>query len=121
EFLEDTGEADFGRISAALHGLAERSMREAIRQLPDGLYRSSVDLDGTGAEPTHIECAVTIAGDSLEVDYQGSSGQVAHPINSTLNYTRAYTIYPLKCVLDPHTRRNEGSYRPIEVKAPAGT
>jgi N-methylhydantoinase B len=121
EFLDDTGEEDFERISRALHGLADGAMRKAIAGLPDGIYRSTVDLDGTGEAPTHIECAVTIDGESLRVDYAGTSHQVSHSINCTLNYTRAYTIYPLKCVLDPDTRRNEGSYRSIEVTAPPGT
>ena len=38
-----------------------------------------------------------------------------------LNYTEAYTCYPLKCALDPATPRNEGSYRMIHVAAPEGS
>ena len=37
-----------------------------------------------------------------------------------MNYTHAYSAYPLKCALDPDTPRNEGSYRPISVSAPEG-
>ncbi|TWB63937.1 hydantoinase B/oxoprolinase family protein [Nitrospirillum viridazoti] len=121
EFLEDTGEPDFKRLGRAVTGLAERAMRAAIAGLPDGVYRGAIEADGVGDQPTRIACAVTIAGDDITVDYDGSSPQVAYAINSTLNYTRAYTIYPLKCLLDPFTRRNEGSYRPIRVTAPAGT
>ena len=40
--------------------------------------------------------------------------------NSTLNYTTAYTIYPLKILLDPSTRSNYGSYRAVTVTAPEG-
>ena len=37
------------------------------------------------------------------------------------NYTWAYTNYPLKCILDPLTYRNEGSYRPFKITAPPGS
>lgn len=121
EFLEDTGQPDFKRLGQAVTGLAEQSMRAAIAKLPDGTYRSVVEADGVFGQKTHIACAVTIDGSSMTVDYTGSSAQVAFAVNSTLNYTRAYTIYPLKCVLDPFTRRNEGTYRPIDVVAPPGS
>jgi N-methylhydantoinase B len=42
-------------------------------------------------------------------------------VNCVLNYTTAYTVYPIKILLDPFTRRNEGSYRPISVTAPKGS
>jgi N-methylhydantoinase B len=46
---------------------------------------------------------------------------VQHAVNCTLNYTTAYTVYPIKILLDPFTRRNEGSYKPISVSAPKGS
>jgi N-methylhydantoinase B len=57
----------------------------------------------------------------MKVDYAGTAAQNKRSTNCTMNYTQAYSIYPIKCVLDPMTRRNEGSYRPIEVTAPEGT
>jgi N-methylhydantoinase B len=57
----------------------------------------------------------------MTVDYAGSSPQNQRATNCTMNYTQAYSIYPIKCVLDPYTRRNEGSYRPITVTAPEGS
>ena len=38
-----------------------------------------------------------------------------------LNYTYAYSVYPIKCALDPLTPRNEGSYRSVTVDAPEGS
>ncbi len=120
EFLHDTGQADFERLGAAIQDLAEKAMRDAIAALPDGVYRANLEADGADT-PTHIACAITIAGDHMSVDYAGTSAQVTHAINSVFNYTQAYTIYPLKCVLDPHSRRNEGSYRAVTVTAPEGS
>lgn len=121
EFLEDTGLHDLKALSADLQGRADRAMRKAIAALPDGTWRGSVTADGYEGQETHIECALTIAGDSLTVDYAGTSPQIARGLNSVMNYTYAYTVYPLKCALDPMTPRNEGSYRAIAVTAPEGS
>ncbi|GLY37753.1 methylhydantoinase [Amycolatopsis sp. NBRC 101858] len=121
EFLEDFGEDDFAEFACQVHAMTETAMRTAIRELPDGVYRAGVDADGVEGHPTHIECAVTIDGGDIGIDYTGSSPQVPFSTNSTLNYTRAYSVYPLKILLDPATRTNWGSYRAITVTAPEGT
>lgn len=121
EFLDDTGLTDFEDLSHAVHAKSEAAMRRAIAAIPDGIYRSTIDADGFDDHPTHIACAITVKGDQMKVDYTGTAKQNGRATNCTLNYTQAYSIYPLKCLLDPLTRRNEGSYRPIEVTAPEGT
>ena len=120
DFLADTGLDDFEELSRELQDMSERSMRRAITAVPDGVYSSFVRLDGAGTEATEIKCKITVRGDGMTVDYAGTSPQVASAINCTMNYTQAYSIYPLKCILDPYSRRNEGSYRPINVMAPEG-
>ncbi|MFJ8148694.1 hydantoinase B/oxoprolinase family protein [Streptomyces sp. NPDC096048] len=121
EFLSDFGEPDFEGFAAQVHAVSDAAMRAAVRELPDGVYHAALDADGVEGHPTHIECAVTIRGDEVEIDYTGSSPQVPFATNSTLNYTRAYSMNPLKIVLDPSTRTNWGSYRSISVTAPEGT
>ncbi|SFJ95066.1 N-methylhydantoinase B [Amycolatopsis sacchari] len=121
EFLDDFGEADFEEFAAQVHAMTDAAMRAAIRELPDGVYRAGLDADGVEGHPTRIECAVTVRGDRIEIDYTGTSGQVPFSTNSTLNYTRAYSMYPLKILLDPATRTNWGSYRAISVTAPEGS
>lgn len=121
EFLEDFGETDFEAFAGAVHAVSDRAMREAITALPDGVYRAVVDADGVPGTPTHIECAVVVDGDEVTIDYAGTSAQVAFPTNCTLNYTRAYSMYPLKILLDPATRTNHGSYRALAVAAPLGS
>jgi N-methylhydantoinase B len=121
EVTREAGLSELGAISEQVCGLAENSMRSVIAALPDGTYRSSTDLDGAGQEPIHIEVAIIIDGDSMVVDYAGTSPQVGVALNTVMNYTEAYTCYPLKCALDPTTPRNQGSYRPITVRAPEGS
>lgn len=121
EFLEDSGLSNFETLTGAVHRLSEQAMRNGIARVPDGRYTSVLEADGVEGHPTHIACAITVVGETLDVDYAGSSPQVTHAINCTLNYTTAYTLYPLKLLLDPHTRSNDGTYRPISVRAPLGS
>jgi N-methylhydantoinase B len=119
ELLEDQGLDDLGSLGAVLHARAEAAMRDAIRAVPDGTYRSTVEMDGYD-EPLQIVCTLTVAGDEMTIDYTGTSPQVDRGINCVMNYTWAYSTYPVKCALDPETPKNEGSYRPIHVIAPEG-
>jgi N-methylhydantoinase B len=121
DFMTDAGLRSLDALSEAVHARSEMAVRKAIAAIPDGRYESAIDADGFAHRPTHIRCAITISGDSMTVDYEGSSPQVDRGTNCTMNYTQAYSVYPIKCVLDPATRRNEGSYRPILVKAPEGS
>lgn len=121
EFLRSSGLKNLRPVSSALLGRAERAMRKAIKAVPDGTYHASVKADGYDGKPTHIVCSVEVADDELIVDYDGTSPQADRGLNAVYNYTYAYTVYPLKCVLDPTSPNNEGSYRPITVKAPLGS
>jgi N-methylhydantoinase B len=121
EFLDDAKIDDLSALSAALQERADTAMRRAIEALPDGVYRASLDADGFDADETHIECAITVRGSSLHIDYAGTSKQIERGLNSVLNYTYAYSVYPIKCALDPMTPRNEGSYRSVTVTAPEGS
>jgi N-methylhydantoinase B len=121
EFFTDTGVDGFGPLAGAVHAAADRAMRRAVAAVPDGVYTSALDADGVDGQPTRIECAVTVAGETIAIDYAGSSPQVPQPTNCTLNYTTAYSIYPLKILLDPATRSNHGCYQAITVTAPEGS
>ena len=121
EFLDDAGMVDLTALSQALQERAEAAMRRAIEAIPDGQYHSSLDADGFDEHETHIECTVTVDGSNLHVDYDGTSPQIDRGLNTVMNYTYAYSVYPIKCALDPLTPRNEGSYRSVTVDAPLGS
>ena len=118
--LEEYDLPDIEAVSALILDRTEKAVRDAIRVLPDGTYRNTITIDGFD-EPLTIACAVTIAGDELQVDYAGSSPQVDRGINVVLNYTHAYTTYTLMAALAPGIPNNEGAFRPIEVNAPLGS
>jgi N-methylhydantoinase B len=99
---------------------SEASMRRAIAAVPEGVYHDTLDLDGFET-PLRVACTVTVADGRIAVDFEGTSPQVGRPINSVLAYTTAYAHYALKCLLDPATPHNDGSFRPISVTAPEGS
>ena len=112
---------DLSRLSAAVCTRTEKATRDAIANLPDGVYKSSVSTDGLLDIPVEIIAAVTIKGDTVQVDYSGSSDQVPKAINCPLCYTRAMTSYAIKSALAPGLPNNDGSLRPITVHAPKGS
>src|SRR5437667_773315 len=101
----------------------EASMRAAIRKIPDGVYRFEdfMDDSGTGIEPLRVTVAVTVDGDSMVSDYEGSSPQTPSGMNSYINYPRSYSYAAVKSLTDPLGPMNEGALRPISVKAPEGS
>ena len=121
EFLEDVGLADLQGLATAVHTRADAAMRRAITAVPDGTYRATLEADGFDEQITKIVCAVTVNGDRMHIDYAGTSPQIDRGINCVFNYTHAYSVYPIKCALDPFSPRNEGSYQAITVAAPEGS
>lgn len=99
---------------------SEAAMRDAIRAFPDGTYAYELNTDGI-VEPVTIRISITVDGDSVKVDYAGTSPQVDRAINVALCYTYAQTVYGLKCILAPDMPNNDGALRPIEVDAPEGS
>ena len=100
---------------------SETGIRLALAELPDGSSYAEipVEVPGVGRD-LKVALTLTIRGDQLEADFAGTSPQVRRPVNSPLNYTRAYVVAPTKLVCDPHLPNNEGTYRPITIKAPEG-
>jgi 5-oxoprolinase (ATP-hydrolysing)/N-methylhydantoinase A len=121
DFMHEYGVHDLRPLAAVVQQRAERAMRDAIRAVPDGVYRSSISNNPAGQVLTY-PVKVTVAGDSIEVDFAGVPPQLAMGgYNCTLSYTTAHATYPLKCMLTPEVRGNAGCWRPFTVKAPEGS
>jgi N-methylhydantoinase B len=99
----------------------EAGMRAGIAALPDGRYHKELAMEIAGIdEPQTIALTVTIEGDRLTADFTGTAPQVRCPVNSPINYTRAYVAVPVKIVCDPLLPNNEGTYRPLRLVVPDG-
>ena len=121
EMLEEYGLDDLDQLSEEIISRTERAMRAAIERLPDGDYFGEVKSDGVaGAGEITIKVKVTIAGDTLTIDYAGTSPQVQHGINSPMNLTFAESVWPVRVALGADIPTTAGSLRPIKVTAPEG-
>ena len=120
EFLAEFGRDRWNPLVDEVIGRCEAAMRAEIRKIPEGVYKHEIPMDGF-AEPLRIRVAVTVKDGTISVDYDGTSDQVPLGMNSPYCYTYAYTAYPLKCLCNPGTPNNEGSFRAIEVSAPEGS
>jgi N-methylhydantoinase B len=111
------------RAAAALMDYAERRVRAALRRLPRGRFQFAdfLDDDGLGHGPVRIAVTLTLAGDRVRADFTGSAAQTPGPLNAVEAVTRAATYYAVHCVLGGDLPVNDGTFRPIEVVAPAGT
>jgi N-methylhydantoinase B len=107
-------------LSAEIFARSERAMRSAIAAVPDGEVQDAVTADGFEHKVT-IRLRLAIQGDALTLDFTGTDAQIARPVNSPLNFSRAYANYAVKCAFDPATPNNDGCFRPITLIAPEGS
>lgn len=120
--MQEYGLDDLQALGEQIIASSEKAMREAIRRAPDGNYRYTYAADGDGlGEGVLLVAEVQIKGDEILVDWEGTSPAHSLAINAVLNYTYAYTAYPIKCIFSPEVPNNEGAFRPIHVKAPKGS
>lgn len=118
-FMEEFGLDDITELADEIITRSEAATRERIRELPDGQYTSQLTLDGFD-EPIEIRTTIDVKGDTIHVDFAGTSGTVPYGINVCLNYTRAYTTYGIKCAVSPEVPNNEGGFAPVRITAPEG-
>ena len=102
---------------------ADRRFRQAVAALPDGVYTGEDWFDNDCFEPMDIAIRVTItvAGDSLVVDFTGSDAQMRGFKNSSLANTYSSVYTGLSSFFDPAIPRNEGTFRSLRIIAPEGT
>jgi N-methylhydantoinase B len=122
QMLEESNLDSLEALSDEIIGRTERSMREAIEKIPDGIYRAEGIVEQMeGKEDVVIKVAVKVSGSDITVDLSGSSPQVDWGGNVVYNFTYAYVFMALKSMFDPDIPNNEGCARPIAMKAPEGS
>lgn len=119
EFLDEYRMDDIDALSEAILTQSEQAMRAQIALLPDGVYRNAIQIEGTD-RPLTLACAVTIDGDQVHVDFNGTDAAIQSAINVPLCYTRAMSTYAIKCLTTPSIPNNHGSVAPVSVTAPTG-
>jgi N-methylhydantoinase B len=127
-----TGERRLGQIlsrigsdvyRAACANIFEQARQldvEAIRALRDGTYyrEGYLDDDGVGDEPVKVALSLTIEGERMIIDLEGSSSPVEGAINCGAVQTASLLRLAYKTMINPDRAITGGSFSTMEVRIP---
>ncbi|MGH8264394.1 MAG: hydantoinase B/oxoprolinase family protein [Steroidobacteraceae bacterium] len=119
EMLTEFGMRDLGPLPDHIIATSRRAVLKAIADVPRGVYRSSLTIDGKES-PITLAATVTVTRGGVTVDYAGTSPVSNFGINVPLAYTTAYTVFGLHCALARAVPNNAGSLAAYRVRAPEG-
>jgi N-methylhydantoinase B len=105
---------------------SERLMRKRIEAMADGVYEGEdwiepVLVEGWSRELVPVRVKVTVRGDSMNFNYEGTGAQVRGGINAPYAVACNTTWFAVKAMLGEGIPINEGCYRPISIDVPEGT
>jgi N-methylhydantoinase B len=135
EIVARYGLEETQRYARGLLAYAERLTRAAIARIPDGAYSFADELDdggipgprlsshhATDSQPApRIQAIVFVQGDSMVVDFTGSSPAVVGPLNAVRAITESATWYVARCVAGEDVPVNSGAFAPVQVIVPKGS
>ncbi len=123
EMLDNWDADTLKTFSSEIIDYADRRTREELASWPNGTYTSEawVDSDGYGREHITVRCRMTIEGDLVKVDFEGSDPQGRGGINAGWATCRNSVSTAILMCIDPDIPHNEGCLQHIEVSAPKGT
>jgi N-methylhydantoinase B len=102
---------------------ADRRMRAAVAELPDGIYHGEDHSDNDCFQKMDIAIRVTLTvkGDEMIVDFSQSDPQILGFKNSSLANTYSSVYLAIASFFDTSIPRNEGTYRCVTIIAPEGS
>jgi N-methylhydantoinase B len=107
-----------------LKDYSEARVRDAISRIPDGVYRATehVDTSPWRGDVARVVATVTVAGEEMRVDFDGTDEQIVGNVNCPFASTVSAVQSAVRCMLDaPDIGFNEGCNRPLTVTAPYGS
>lgn len=99
----------------------ELRLRQKIAELPDGdyFYEDYLEFYNQGQlDPVLAQIQLSVRGDQIIADFEGTNRQVPGVVNSSLAVAGAGVFVAIKSTLDPGGAVNQGAFRPITLKAP---
>ncbi len=128
ELCRRYGLARVQKAGSALLDYSEEMMRSFLASVPPGRYDAEDFLDDDGVSETPVRIAVRITfprqtseGQTVTVDFTGSSPQVAGSINAVEAITYSACFYVIRCLLREDVPATAGLMRPIRLIAPEGS
>ena len=108
------------RLKAAMNELyayAERRVRAALADLPDG-RAAAADVVEAEAGDLVLRASIELRGDAITIDFDGTAAQHDGNLNCPLAVTRSACYFVVRCVTDPDVPASGGAFAPVTVRAP---
>ncbi|AQH02429.1 hydantoin utilization protein B [Burkholderia sp. KK1] len=121
DLLDEYGDATVQDALGLLRERAVKLMRAHIAALPDGqyTYRDTLDNDGVRDEPLTIALTMRVAGDTLTLDFAGTSLACLGPVNISRATAIAACYVALKHLF-PDVPANAGVLDAVDFVLPEG-
>ncbi len=103
----------------ALYEYSERRMRAGVADLPDGRHEATELLEAPAGD-LELHVTVTIQGDSVDIDFTGTSAQHDGNLNCPLAVARSASYFVVRALVDPDLPASGGAFAPVTVRAPEG-
>ena len=120
EMMREFGLVRLDALGAYILETSGAAARAAVAEVPNGVYRNRMRLDGYDFEIV-LDATMTVSDDAVVTDFAGSSSCSRYGINVPLNYAAAYSVFGIRCVVGPTIANNAGSLAPFVVTAPEGS
>ena len=98
----------------------ERLDREAVASIPDGVYETDGEMDswGPGGDPVYVKVVVTVEGEEIRVDLDGSAPMTPGCLNCGLAQTEAAANLAFKMLINSDVPVTAGTFRNLTLSAP---
>ena len=103
----------------ALYRYSERRMRAGILALPDGRFEADDVLEAADRD-LGLHVAVTIDGEEIDLDFEGTAPLYEGNLNCPLAVTRSACYFVVRALVDPDLPASGGAFAPVCVRAPEG-
>jgi len=116
-FMDEYELDSLAGLSTAIRSQSERQMRAKISGIKDGKYTNQIEVEGFDT-PVTLAVQIDVSGETLAVDFVGTSECVRSGVNVPFCYTNAMVLHAIKTLTLPNIPNNQGSAASISVKAP---
>lgn len=120
EIIEKHGLATFKRSVQDIFKQSEIMDKEQISRIIDGVYKAEgyLDNDGVSSEPVLVKVKVTVDGDYLKIDLNGSSPQTRGLSNCGLAQTISACRVAFKHLIGPRAPVTGGNFKTMDIEVP---
>lgn len=124
DLVQRRGAATIRAAMTQILDYGERRMRNALRNIPNGIYRGAAKTDPEEAtgHPITIRVEAEVTDGRVHMNFAGSDPQVRSMLNCPLASSMAAALSAVRCLISERDIPwNDGCNRPVTASFPAGS